>query len=468
MPLTLYNTLDRRKEPFVPQDPERVTVYVCGPTVYNYVHIGNARPVVVFDVLYRLLMREYPKVLYVRNITDVDDKINAAARERHEPIRDLTARYTEAFHQDMAALNTLVPSLEPRATDNIEAMIEMIQALLDKGCAYQAEGHVLFQVAAMADYGRLSGRHREDMIAGARVEVAPYKRDPADFVLWKPTSEEQPGWPSPWGRGRPGWHTECAAMIERHLGETIDIHGGGQDLVFPHHENEIAQGTCAHTGSRFVRYWVHNGYITVRGEKMSKSLGNFFTVRELLARFPGEAIRYALLSGHYRKPLDWSPGLVQQATASLERLYQALDLSQAQARARPEAVPVEILQALEDDLNTPLALSHLHDLANRLNAAPYGHTAKALKESLLSAGELLGLLQQAPGQWLRWAPAGSGTLSDEAIEGLIREREAARATRDFTRADAIRARLDAQGVQLEDSPQGTRWRRITRLHEDFE
>lgn len=459
MSLTLYNTLDRREEAFTPSDPQRVTMYVCGPTVYNYVHIGNARPVVVFDILYRLLRREYPEVVYARNITDVDDKINAAAHANGESIGVLAERYARAFHEDMAALNALEPTLEPRATENIGAMIEMIAELIERGCAYEAQGHVLFSVAAKPDYGRLSHRRRQDMIAGARVEVAPFKRDPADFVLWKPSTGDQPGWDSPWGYGRPGWHTECAAMIETHLGETIDIHGGGQDLVFPHHENELAQGSCAHPGSGFVRYWVHNGYITVRGEKMSKSVGNFFTVRELLAHFPGEVIRYALLSGHYRKPLDWSEELLHQARASLDRLYQALDLSPVQVEPSPDAVPGALVGALEDDLNTPAALAHLHELANRLNATQDAQQAAEIKQALLSAGALMGLLYQPPQQWFRWSPAGEEELGEAEVEALIAEREAARSARDFRRADEIRDTLEAHHILLEDTPQGTRWRR---------
>lgn len=460
MALVIYNTLTRCEQEFVPLDVERVTMYVCGPTVYNFVHIGNARPVVVFDVLYRLLQRRYPKMIYARNITDVDDKINAAAKENGEPISILAERYARAFHEDMGALNALPPTLEPRATENIDAMIEMIEALLATGHAYEAEGHVLFNVPSMADYGRLSGRKREDMIAGARVEVAPYKRDPADFVLWKPSTDELPGWPSPWGRGRPGWHTECAAMIQNHLGPTIDIHGGGQDLIFPHHENEIAQARCAHVGEGFVRYWLHNGYITVKGEKMAKSLGNFFTVRELLAQLPGEAIRYALLSGHYRKPLDWSSAIAQQAKASLDRLYQALELSQVDAEPEAHQVPNDVIAALEDDLNTPLALSHLHELANRLNSTQDETEAQRLKQAMLSSGELLGLLQQNPGQWFRWVPASKETLDEQTIEALVRQREEARLAKEFARADRIRDELTEQGVHLDDTPSGTRWRRV--------
>ena len=321
--IRLHNTLSRQKEDFVPADPQRITMYVCGPTVYNYVHIGNARPVVLFDVLYRLLSRHYPQVIYARNITDVDDKINAAAQANGEPIRVLAERFATAYRQDMAALNALPPVIEPYATDHVPQMIALIERLIERGHAYAAAGHVLFHVPSLPDYGKLSGRQREDMIAGARVEVAPYKQDPADFVLWKPSTAALPGWDSPWGLGRPGWHIECTAMINTHLGTSIDIHGGGQDLIFPHHENEIAQGEGAN-GGQYCRYWLHNGYVTVDGEKMSKSLGNFRTVRDLLQHYPGEVIRYALLAGHYRKPLDFSLGALDQARAALDRLYGSL------------------------------------------------------------------------------------------------------------------------------------------------
>jgi cysteinyl-tRNA synthetase len=414
--------------------------------------------VVVFDVLYRLLRRAYPEVVYARNLTDVDDKIIQAARDEGVPIDEITERYARSFHEDAAALGALPPSLEPRATDNIAAMIAMIEALVARGCAYEAEGHVLYHVPALPDYGRLSHRALEDMIAGARVEVESYKRHPADFVLWKPSAADEPGWDSPWGRGRPGWHTECAAMIHRHLGPTIDIHGGGQDLVFPHHENERAQARCEHPDQDFVRYWVHNGYITVRGEKMSKSLGNFFTVREILEHFPGEAVRYALLSGHYRKPLDWSPELAAQARASLDRLYQAL-ADASETTAAKSDVPAPVLSALEDDLNTPQALSALHELATALNRATDPTEKARRKGELLAAAGLLGLLREDPEAWFRWRPEGGGGLSDAEIEALVAERAAARKARDFTRADAIRDRLEAAGIRLLDTPEGTRWRR---------
>src|SRR6516164_8204481 len=368
MPLTLYNTLTRRKERFEPIDPTRVGLYVCGPTVYDFAHIGNARAVVAFDLLYRLLRHEYgpEHVRYVRNITDVEDKIIAAARENGEPIDALTRRTTAIFHEDMSALNNLPPDVEPRATEYIPQMIAMIERLIASGHAYAAEGHALFRVTSYAKYGALSRRSRADMIAGARVETAPYKEDPGDFVLWKPSNPEQPGWDSPWGRGRPGWHIECSAMSETELGETFDIHGGGLDLIFPHHENEIAQSVCAHAGRPFVHYWLHNGFLTDDGAKMSKSLGNIRTVRELLGEAPGEAIRLALLSTHYRDPLDWTNDRLLQARQSLDRFYRALLALHIPSEA-PSVPSVAVVTALEDDLNTPLAIVHLHDLAGSIH-----------------------------------------------------------------------------------------------------
>ena len=339
MTLHITNTLTRSKEEFKPLDASHVRMYVCGPTVYDFAHIGNARPVVVFDVLYRLLKHLYPRVTYVRNITDVDDKIIAASQETGGKINTITQRFADIYRQDMASLNALAPDVEPCATDHIPQMIAMMEKLIASGHAYAAEGHVLFSVQTMADYGKLSRHSRDELIAGARVEIAPYKKDPADFVLWKPSDDDQPGWPSPWGRGRPGWHLECSAMSETHLGETFDIHGGGQDLIFPHHENEIAQSVCAHDGAPFVKYWMHNGYLTVDGEKMSKSLGNFHTVHDLLGKTPGEAIRLALLSAHYRQPLDFSLRALEEAKVALDRLYTALRT----------AADVEPSQDLADD-----------------------------------------------------------------------------------------------------------------------
>ena len=456
MPLDLYNTLTRRKERFAPLRPDHVGMYVCGPTVYDTAHIGNARPVVVFDLLFRLLKRLYPSVTYVRNITDVDDKIIDRSRDSGEPIEDLTQRTTDLYHADMDALNALRPTIEPRATHHISHMIALIQLLIERGHAYAAEGHVLFSVPSMAEYGQLSRRSQDEMIAGARVEVAPYKRDASDFVLWKPSSDDQPGWDSPWGRGRPGWHIECSAMAKEHLGVTFDIHGGGLDLIFPHHENEIAQSRCAHGGEHLARTWVHNGFVTVEGEKMSKSLGNFFTVHELLDEYPGEAIRLTLMSAHYRQPLDFTRDGLKQSKATLDRWYQALRGDPAPAEAE---LPFDVLAALEDDLNTPLAISHLHELASAVNKAQGDAEKAAAKGALLAAGQALGLLQQEPEAWFRWAPKGAAALSDAVIEGLIADRLAARKAKNFAEADRIRKELADQGIVLEDGPQGTTWKR---------
>ncbi|MGE0733766.1 MAG: cysteine--tRNA ligase [Alphaproteobacteria bacterium] len=455
MTVFVHNTLSRRKERFEPLDPSNVRMYVCGPTVYDRAHIGNARPVVVFDVLYRLLKRKYPKVTYVRNITDVDDKIITAARENNEPIDALTRRTTDAFHADMAALGTLQPDIEPRATGHIPQMIDMIETLLAKGNAYVADGHVLFNVPSMKDYGRLSGRDREEQIAGARVEVAPYKKDPADFILWKPSAADQPGWDSPWGRGRPGWHIECSAMSEAHLGESFDIHGGGQDLIFPHHENEIAQSVCAHDGRPFAKYWMHNGFVMVNGEKMSKSLGNFFTVRDLLAAAPGEAIRLALLQTHYRQPLDFTKDGLGQARTVLDRLYGALRQTEA---AKPAQVPAAIDAALEDDLNTPQALAVLHDLVNQLNKASSPAAKSELRGQVMAAGAALGLLQQESESWFT---AGEGGLDEASIAKLIADRNDARKQRNYAEADRIRKYLADHGVVLEDGAGGTQWKRAS-------
>jgi cysteinyl-tRNA synthetase len=463
MSLQLYNTLTRRKEPFQPIDPAHVRIYVCGPTVYDYAHIGNARPVVVFDTLYRLLRRAYGigHVTYVRNITDVEDKIIAAAAERGEQIADLTHRTAEIYHADMAALNALPPDHEPRATAFIGEMVAMIETLIARGHAYVAEGHVLFNVPSMPDYGQLARRSQGDMIAGARVEVAPYKKHPADFVLWKPSEPHQPGWHSPWGRGRPGWHIECSAMAEAKLGITFDIHGGGIDLIFPHHENEIAQSRSAHDGAPLARVWMHNGFVQVNGEKMSKSLGNFFTVHELLEEGErGEAIRLALLTAHYRQPVDFTREGLAEATAQLDRFYLALEKA-AEAGgfdAGAAEPPPELLAALEDDLNTPLALAHLHEAATRLNKAENRVEKAAARASLLAGADLLGLLKQRPADWLKGGQAGGPDSAE--IEARIAERLAARKARDFATADRIRDELAAQGVLLEDGPKGTSWRRV--------
>ncbi len=474
MPIQLHNTLAKKKEAFRPLDPANVRVYVCGPTVYDLAHIGNARPVVVFDVLYRLLRHVYgaEHVTYARNITDVDDKIIKAAQENGEPIDALTARTTQAFHDDMAALGALEPTIEPRATGHIPEMIALIKSLIERGNAYAADGHVLFDVPSDPNYGCLSHRNRDEMIAGARVDVAPYKQDPADFVLWKPSSPEQPGWDSPWGRGRPGWHIECSAMSAKHLGETFDIHGGGQDLIFPHHENEIAQSTRGTDGG-FARVWMHNGYVIVGGEKMSKSLGNFLTVRQLLGEgFRGEAIRLALLSGHYRQPLDITREKITEAKAQLDRLYGALRphgaITVGDGRAGEE-----LLMALEDDLNTPQALAKLHEWASVLNKTEDPGAREAMKAALIGGGAILGLLEQDPEAWFKQiVKIGTATETDtampitpvrgpseERIEALIAARAAARKSRDFAEADRIRDELSGQGILLEDGAEGTTWKR---------
>jgi cysteinyl-tRNA synthetase len=462
MSLVLYNTLSRRKEVFEPLDPARVRMYVCGPTVYDRAHIGNARAFVVFDVLYRLLLEEYGRehVRYVRNITDIDDKIIAAARENDEKIDALTERTLAAFREDMAALGVLPPDVEPRATGHIAEMIAMIERLMQSGHAYPADGHVLFAVASDPGYGVLSRRSRAEMIAGARVEVAPYKRDPADFVLWKPSSADQPGWPSPWGRGRPGWHIECSAMSARHLGETFDIHGGGLDLIFPHHENEIAQSVSAHAGRPFVRYWVHNGFLTVDGAKMSKSLGNFRTARELLDEAPGEAIRLALLATHYRDPLDWTAEKLRQARHTLDRFYRALTLPRDPVFERfgaSEAAMAPVRAALDDDLNTPLALATLHEIAGAINRTSSDAERSALQNALEQGGRLMGLLAKNPLDWLR----GSAAADQRRIEERIAERGDARRAHRFAEADRIRAELAKEGILLEDKPDGTTtwWRK---------
>jgi cysteinyl-tRNA synthetase len=455
MTIKLSNSLTRAVEPFTPLDPAHVKMYVCGPTVYARPHIGNARSVVVYDVLYRLLKHDYEtaaggKVTFVRNITDVDDKINAAAVERGITIQALTAEVTQQFHADMGALNCLKPTVEPRATEHIAQMIALIERLIAGGFAYAAEGHVLFRVQKDPNYGQLSRRSVKDMIAGARVEVAPYKEYAGDFVLWKPPYAEASGgkpakatddgsaiFDSPWGKGRPGWHIECSAMSETHLGHNFDIHGGGADLMFPHHENEIAQSTCGNPGSHYAKYWVHNGFLTVEGEKMSKSLGNFITVHDLLEKgVKGEVIRLALMSARYNEPFDWSQKLLDDSEKMLNRLYRKSPESRVQS-----PVHAEILEALRDDLNTPKALAILQTLED---------------EALLASANFLGLLQQTPDGWFKGDSAGEDTLW---IEVQIAARNAAKKARDFAQADSIRDLLKAKGIILEDSASGTSWRR---------
>jgi len=457
--LKLYNTESKAKTEFVPLDPQHVTMYVCGPTVYSYAHIGNARPPVVFDILARVLRWQYPKLTYARNITDVEDKINIAAAAAGVDISVISDRYTVAFHNDLEALGVLPPDVEPKVTDHLTEIVDMINKLIEAEHAYAADGHVLFSVESYADYGLLSKRNTDELLVGARIDVAAYKRDAGDFVLWKPSSDEQPGWDSPWGRGRPGWHIECSAMIAKHLGPTIDIHGGGNDLVFPHHENERAQSSCAHGGAPFVKHWLHNGFVNVDQKKMSKSIGNVLLVKNLLQEAPGEAIRYVLLSAHYRAPLDWSDALLAQAVSSLDRLYGSLrklaDVKIDQQIESDSHIPTAFADALLDDLNTPKALAELFALSKRANRVSEAADRMEVKTALLQSGALLGLLQQDPQQWFA---RDQENVDGAVIEQLIEERQLARDTGDWGRADEIRKTLDEMKVQLEDGAGGTRWR----------
>ncbi|MDE0004843.1 MAG: cysteine--tRNA ligase [Rhodospirillaceae bacterium] len=465
MALHLHNTLTRTRERFEPQNPERVTMYVCGPTVYSFAHIGNARPCVVFDVLARLLRRSYGLV-YVRNVTDVDDKINEAAREEGVPISVLTARYLAAFHEDMGSLGVLPPDVEPKATEHLPDISTLVERLLEAGHAYEADGHVLFSVPSFDDYGALSGRSQDDLIAGARVKVESYKRNPADFVLWKPSSANGVGWDSPWGYGRPGWHAECSAMVQAHLGETIDIHGGGLDLIFPHHENETAQSTCAYGVQRYCRYWVHNGLVDVSGEKMSKSLGNVLLVRNLLDEAPGEAVRLGLLTAHYRQPLDWNSAVLEDARQKLDKMYGALRNAGVTGPAKGDRPPDDpaadpprgVIEALEDDLNTPRALAEMFGVVRQLNSESDPDRRSALARELRAGGWLLGLLQDDPEAWFT-ADRGVDDPGDEWIDAMVQEREAVRRARNFAEADRIRDELASLGILVEDRTEGPRWRR---------
>jgi len=456
MSLKLFNSLTRQIEPFIPLNADRVTMYVCGPTVYNYVHIGNARGPVVFGVLARLLRRHFRDLVYARNITDVDDKINTAAIEQQVPITTITDKFTQAYRDHMGALGVDLPDLEPHATAHIPQIVAMCERLIASGHAYAAEGHVLFAVDTFPAYGQLSRRDPEEMLAGARVDVAPYKRGPGDFVLWKPSTPELPGWDSPWGRGRPGWHIECSAMCEAAFGNTIDIHCGGIDLQFPHHENEVAQSTCAHGGEVFARYWLHNGMLNMDGRKMSKSLGNVFRIDEVLANHPAEALRLALISAHYRQPLDWTEGLIEQCVRTLDRLYGTLrDLAKIEATLG--AVPESVENALLDDLNTPQALAALSQIAADARRADNDRDRKRLKTELLTGGAVLGLLQQDPADWFARG-VGEGELDAAAIDELVRQRQEAKSERDFAKADAIRQHLLERGIEIEDTPLGPRWK----------
>ena len=456
MPLSIHNSLSGKREVFVPHNPKRVTVYACGPTVYNNPHIGNARPAVVFDVLVRLLRHMFGNkhVVYARNITDVDDKINAAAIKEGVPISTITKRYSKIYQQDMTALGVLAPDIEPKATDHIEEMKSMIESLIKKGHAYARERHVLFDVTSFEKYGALSKCNQDEIIAGARVEIAPYKKNPSDFVLWKPSVDGQPGWNSEWGYGRPGWHLECSAMIERHLGETIDIHAGGRDLLFPHHENEIAQSVCAHDGKTFARYWMHNGFVNVDHEKMSKSVGNVMLVSDLRDEVPGEVIRYSLLSAHYRQPLNWSSHSLSLAKRNLDRIYESLRLLEdVKINTHPAPAPA-VIAAIQDDLNTPQAMAEMAALVRFANTASDEKTRKKAKSNLLGSGALLGILNQEPNIWF----AGGLNVDPEEIDELIVSRDMAREAKNYEKADQIRDQLISRGIVIEDGDQATKWR----------
>lgn len=450
--LKLHNSLTREKETFAPIDPSHVRLYACGPTVYNYAHIGNARMAVTFDVLARVLRANYPKVTYVSNITDVDDKIIKAAADTGEKISTITEKYTAIYNADMTALGVQMPDIQPRATGHISDMINIIETLIEKNHAYTAQGHVLFHVPSFEKYGGLSGRNRDEQIAGARVEVAGYKKDPADFVLWKPSNNEEPGWDSPWGFGRPGWHIECSAMAAEHLGLPFDIHGGGADLKFPHHENEIAQSCCAHGNpddlASFSKYWVHNGFVTVNGEKMSKSIGNVTLAHDLLETYEGETLRLTLLSAHYRQPLDWSEKSIEQSQKTLDRIYQSLrELENVKTENTPP--PQNFMDALNDDLNTPKAISIICELSRNLDENNLGEFRAAAK--------LLGIAQKNPSDWLGY---GAASEDSDKIETLIALRKTAKENKDYARSDEIRDQLTEMGIAIEDTAGGTIWKKV--------
>ena len=452
MNIKLYNTLAGKKQNFIPINPNRVTMYICGPTVYSYPHIGNARGPVIFDILAGLLRREY-ELIYVRNITDLDDKIYEAAKSEQSDVSEITERYTKIYHQDISALGVKDPDIEPRATDHIKEMIEMIEGLLAKGYAYENEGHVLFSVDSYSDYGSLSNRQHEDQIAGARVAIAAYKKNPRDFVLWKPSTPDLPGWESPWGVGRPGWHLECSTLAKKYLGETLDIHGGGSDLIFPHHENECAQSICSHKGKPFANFWVHHGMIDFNDTKMSKSEGNLLLIKDLLEEIPGEVVRMALISAHYRKPINWSNDLINDSKKKLHRLYGAIRKIDIFHNTDPSN---EVLLALADDLNTPKALSALFNIVKLINNSEDPVERDKYASTLMASASLLGLMTISADEWFKTTP--NGVLTREEIEHLITQRERARKSKNFSESDRIRNDLLQKGVVIEDGPDGTEWR----------
>ena len=458
MVLKIHNTLSGTKEVFAPVDKQHVRVYACGPTVYNFAHIGNARMAVANDLLIKVLRTQYDKVTYVSNITDIDDKIIDAANELNEPIQNLTTKYTKIYNEDMAYLNVSLPDVQPRATDHIDEMIFIIKKLIENNNAYEKEGHVLFHVPSYSKYGVLSKRNRDEQIAGSRVEVAPFKKDPADFILWKPSPDPLPGWDSPWGFGRPGWHLECSAMSEKTLGLPFDIHSGGMDLVFPHHENEIAQ-TCSlnknHEPEGFARFWFHNGFVNVEGEKMSKSIGNIRLVHDLKKQFSGEVLRLTLLSAHYRQPLNWTKEIIEQNSKMLDRFYRTLkDLQNIEISS--DSLSDEIMESLLDDLNTPKVLAQLNTLSNKLSSAS-NEEKIIIKNNLIAAGKILGIMLEDPEVWLGYNQSLNPQKGE--IEGLINQRNEARRDKDFKLADEIRDKLKQQGIEIEDTKSGTIWRK---------
>ena len=458
MSLQLQNTLSGKKELFEPVDPEHVRIYACGPTVYNYAHIGNARMAVVNDLLVRVLKTQFKKVTYVSNITDIDDKIIEASKETGEEIYSITSKYTDIYNNDMSALGVKLPDIQPRATDHIKEMIALIQKLIDANKAYEKDGHVLFHVPSFENYGILSKRNRDEQIAGSRVEVAPFKKDPADFILWKPSPSPLPGWNSPWGFGRPGWHLECSVMSEKSLGLPFDIHSGGIDLVFPHHENEIAQ-TCSISKHKepkdFATYWFHNGFVNVEGEKMSKSIGNIRLVHELNKKYKGEVLRLTLLSAHYKQPLNWTEEIIEQNSKMLDRLYRVL-LELSDTSVKLELPTDSIMESFLDDLNTPKIIAKLNEEANSASSASKDRKVE-IKKNLLSAGKILGILEDDPENWLGYNQ--KSKENSEEIERLINQRNEARRSKNFNLADTIRDTLKDKGIEIEDTDKGTIWRK---------
>ncbi len=460
MALKVYNTLNRKKEIFQPRHSSHIKMYVCGPTVYAPPHIGNGRPVVVFDVLFRLLQLLYPKVTYVRNITDVDDKINEKALQTERSIAEITEETTKFFHETCAYLGALSPSVEPRVTGHMSEIISMIQTLLDKGYAYEKDGHVLYRVHKFSAYGKLSRKNQDELKAGARIEIAPYKENASDFVLWKPSTLPTPGWDSPFGYGRPGWHIECSAMSAKHLGKTFDIHGGGIDLVFPHHENELAQSAACHDAA-MANFWMHNGHLSVEGQKMSKSLGNVIIIQDLIGKVPGQVVRWGLLSSHYRQPLDWTAELEQQSYAALNRIYTALNtlhVSDWESDVELQNISEGVLTALQDDLNTPLVFKYLHDLVHTINTAENEADKYAAQKILLNSAKFMGLLRESSDDWFR-GQISEGGITEAEINKLLEFRRLAKQNKDFQKADLIRDQLKSEGVSIKDTLEGQEWRR---------